>query len=47
MHACSIIEVAREEMAKGEAKGEEDSRGERGEIWGALFKQDLLGVLTT
>jgi hypothetical protein len=46
MHACGVIEVARDKTAKDKVEGEEDSRGERGEIRGALLVQDLSGVLS-
>jgi hypothetical protein len=31
--ACGVVEVARDETAKGEAKGEEDSRGKGERSW--------------
>jgi hypothetical protein len=46
VRACGVVEVARDETAKDEVEGEEDSRGERGEIRGASLVQDLSGMLS-
>jgi hypothetical protein len=46
MRACGVDGVARDETAKDKVEGEEDNRGERGEIRGASLVQDLSGMLS-
>jgi hypothetical protein len=44
--ACSVVQIAKDETAKGEVKRDEGGRAGRGEIRGASFERDVSGVLS-